>query len=506
MANAVVARQYGDAYQARQFWLQALLLLDPSSCVSEVTYEADKPKAFDDVVVRYTPSIPRSASARVPVDHYQIKWHTAAAERFGYKDLIDPELIGAASSSLLQRLKQAKAFAAPGSNFTFLTLSRIRDGDPLDELVSGNDSLLRLDRLFDNTTTDNSRMGKVRKAWREHLGLSSNDELRQVLEGFRIRHGERSLDQLREDVRICARAVGVDPGSADTSDFRLDGLARELKARGLNTLDRERLLKFLRDERVTVSPPVRPDRFLAVAIRSFGGTAAAVPGAIPANTLVLTDAFRDRYLLDGQDWQRDIRPRIENFLLAAAGRSANLRITIDALGSVAFLAGATLHTKSGISIELVQKGEAGTRHWRANDADISAASRFDVTTANLGAGREIGVAISVVHDATPAATQYISNNLPEIGRLVSFVLPSGTGQQAVTSGAHAAALAGQISSALRGMKGGDPNTPVHLFAACPNSLLFILGQQYQAIAPVTLYEFDFVRKGNQTYHPSFVLD
>ncbi|TBR21964.1 MAG: SAVED domain-containing protein, partial [Reyranella sp.] len=100
----------------------------------------------------------------------------------------------------------------------------------------------------------------------------------------------------------------------------------------------------------------------------------------------------------------------------------------------------------------------------------------------------------------------IAEYLPEIGRLVSFVLPSGTGQQGVTSGAHAAALAGQVSNELRAIKAVDLDAPAHLFAACPNSLLFFLGQQYQGIAPVTLYEFDFARKGNRTYHPSFVLD
>jgi len=99
--------------------------------VIEVTYEADKPKAFDDVVVRY--GLP-SRGQRVPVsprDYYQIKWHTAADERFGFEDLFDPGLIGAASFSLLRRLQQAKTYALPGSHFTFLTLSRIRDGDPL---------------------------------------------------------------------------------------------------------------------------------------------------------------------------------------------------------------------------------------------------------------------------------------------------------------------------------------------------------------------------------------
>jgi SMODS-associated and fused to various effectors sensor domain len=46
----------------------------------------------------------------------------------------------------------------------------------------------------------------------------------------------------------------------------------------------------------------------------------------------------------------------------------------------------------------------------------------------------------------------------------------------------------------------------HIFAACPNSLLFFLGQQHQGIAPCIVYEFDFDRRGNKTYQPSFVMD
>ncbi len=51
MVDAVVPRWHGDNYQARIFWENALNLLDPTSCVVEVTFEANGPKAFDDVVV-----------------------------------------------------------------------------------------------------------------------------------------------------------------------------------------------------------------------------------------------------------------------------------------------------------------------------------------------------------------------------------------------------------------------------------------------------------------------
>jgi SMODS-associated and fused to various effectors sensor domain len=48
-----------------------------------------------------------------------------------------------------------------------------------------------------------------------------------------------------------------------------------------------------------------------------------------------------------------------------------------------------------------------------------------------------------------------------------------------------------------------PDTPylhdavVHIFAACPNSLLFFLGQHHQGISPCIIYEFDFDRRATK---------
>ena len=52
MVDAVTPRWHGDNYQARIFWENAFNLLLPNTCVVEVTFEADGPKAFDDVVVK----------------------------------------------------------------------------------------------------------------------------------------------------------------------------------------------------------------------------------------------------------------------------------------------------------------------------------------------------------------------------------------------------------------------------------------------------------------------
>lgn len=507
MADAVVARWHGDNYQARIFWENAFNLLLPTSCVVEVAFEADGPKAFDDVVVRYDPPVARSGAERVSAEYHQVKWHVQTGGRFGYEDFTAPDFIGAKSFSLLERLQQARKTAPASAHFTFLTTYRIKDGDPLAELISGHDRTLLIERLFDGTT-DRSRMGKVRKRWREHLKQAHNEELRAVVRGLRVLDGYRSLDELRAEINLKAQVVGVLACNAAESDFRYDELARQLKVRQLSALNRELLLQICREEGLLVgrTPEPDPDPFLPIAIRSFLGPSADIIGAAPDDTLLLTDDFRQRYLQDGREWQRDIRPNVESFLQAAVKRSPKLRLILDAHASIAFLAGAVLDLKSGVETQLVQKGRVGTRTWRADDGSAAKGASFEVTEEQLGGGRDVAVAISVSQPAMAQARAYMATRLPDVGKLISFGLPGGPGQQNVAGGEHAAALAEQIANHIRTATADDPDAVVHIFAAAPNSLLFYLGQHHQAIAPCIVYEFDFDRRAQKTYQPSFVID
>ena len=505
MADSVMARWHGDNYQARIFWENAFNLLLPYSCVVEVTFEANGPKAFDDVVVKYDPPVARSGSERVSAEYHQVKWHVQTGGRFGYEDFIDPKFIGAQSTSLLERLQQARRTAPASAHFAFLTTYRIKDSDPLANLISGHDKTLLIERLFDGTT-DKSRMGKVRKCWREHLKLTTDDELKTIVCGLRVLDGHRTLEELRSEINLKAQVVGVLACNAADSDFRYDELARQLKVRQLNTLNRETFLQLCRDEGLLVEQAVEPDSFLPIAIRSFLGPAADIVGAAPEHTLLLTDDFRHRYLQDDRDWQRDIRPKVETFLRAAVRKCARLRLILDAHASIAFLAGAVLDLKSGVQTELVQKGRVGARTWRADDESAVRGRRFEIVDDDIGKGCDIAVAISVSQPTTTQAQAYATKRLPNVGKLISFDMPAGPGQQNVVGGEHATALAEQVSNHVRKVRVNDLDAIVHIFAACPNSLLFFLGQHHQAIAPCIVYEFDFDRQAHKTYQPSFIID
>lgn len=189
--------------------------------------------------------------------------------------------------------------------------------------------------------------------------------------------------------------MGVRACSAADSDFRFDELARQLKVRKRNALNRQALVRLCKEEGLLMDRPTEHDCFLPVAVRSFLGPAADIVGAAPEDTLMLTDDFRQRYLQEGREWQRDIRPKVESFLRAAVKKSAKLRLILDAHASIAFLAGAVLHLKSGIEMQLVQKGRVGTRTWHVDDGSGVKGNCFEIEEDQPGEEREIAVAISV---------------------------------------------------------------------------------------------------------------
>lgn len=501
MSNAPAARWHGDNYQARVFWENALGLLRPGSPVQAVTFEADGPKAFDDVVIYYDPPVARSSADRMSADHMQIKWHVMAGGRFGFADLIDPAFIGATSVSLLQRLMAASRSQVTGSCFTLVTTDRIRDDDQLADLISNNDMALSLDRLFEGKT-DASRFGQVRALWRGHLGFQSDDDLKPVLRNFRIRQGAPSLENLKANVVLNGAVAGVTFDEA-TSDFRPDELARRLKVRGLNRLDRTSLLTFLAEEDIPVRTPAADD-FHPISIRSFISLAADVIDAAANDTLLVTDLFRERYLKPEFDWQRDVAPRVETFLRAKVKTSPRLRLIIDGHASLAWLAGRVFDVKSAITIELVQKGRGGPRRWRADDG--ASGPSFQVTETHLGEGPDIAVGISVAQSVAAQMKAHASAHLPSVGRMLEFHFGAAPSHASVKGGAHAAALAEMIASTVREKRSSDMIARVHFFAACPNALLFFLGQIHQSYAPAVMYEFDFDRQGNGGYSRSFAID
>lgn len=494
MANPVIARWHGDDYQARFFWYQAAALKDPEyAFVVEVSYEADGPKAFDDVIVRYDPGRPNSAGERISADYHQIKFHVVEGGRFGFADLINPAFIGAAAVSILERLKQAKATAPSNSAFTLITTDRPRDDDPLSEVLSSVDGSFRWDKL--SVGGDRSRMGKVRKCWRDHLDLASDGDLQDLLSGFHIKSGYKTLDQLREDVNLRFQIAGLKP-CVETTDFVYDGAARALKAAKRYTFTREDFAKLCAEEGWLRLDG--PDEALNISIRSFSDGPNDRFDATAENTLNLTARFDDRFPAPGETWD-DLEREVRAFLQRGPGERP-MRLFLDAHSSFAFLAGDCLGLKSGLTVELVQKGRGGTSVWRADDGRNG--PRPTIREETLSGAPDVALVLSLSRDAAADVRDFVSTHLPQVGRILNLTPEQRPGQTAVLGGAHAAEIADAAAEAVKAARLTIGAT-VHIFVSGPNAVAFFLGQHAASFGRWRTYEFDFQRRLHGTYSPSF---
>lgn len=495
MANSVTALLQGHDYQARIFWLYATALRDPKQPhVAKVSYEADSPKAFDDVVVLYDPPRVSMGPNRISADHYQIKFHVTHAGGFGYEDLTKPGFIGAKTYSLLERLRDAKAKAVEQSVFKLVTIESILDGDPLKELLSATDNSLRLDKLFDGTGP-RSRMGRVRDHWKSHLKMTDDAELRSLLAGFRILPQHRSLEQMRDEVNLRLRTVGLKP-CYQTSEFSYDAAVRALKARGLYEFTREAFEALCIEEGWI--QPMPEEAYAAVAVRTFSDGPGDKLDAPEARSLSLVDRFDGRHLKADLTWA-DLRTPLVDFLEGARAEP-RVRIFLNAHASIAFLSGDRLGLKTGVSVELVQRGRSGTSVWRSDDGkngDIPVAE-----VEKMGEGLDVALVISIARDALPDVKSYLAAHAAKVGKVVHLRAAPKPGPNAVAGGEHAAVIADAAVDAVRNA-GLKPGATVHIFVAGPNAVSFFLGQHAASLGRWVVYEFDFERRDHGSYQPSF---
>lgn len=499
MSKAVAPRWHGDNYQSRFFWIHAASLLDPERPeVVEVTFEADGPKAFDDVVVRYDPGRPRaSGPGRITVDYHQIKWHVDSSGRFGFEDLISPAFIGATSVSILERLKMAKERAEDGAAFHLITTDRVTDGDQLGELISQVDGCLRLKVLKEGKTAA-SRMGKVRQCWREHLKLSSDEELYALLEGLHITEGHASLEKLRHDVSVQFRLVGL-VGAENETAFIYDEAARQLLIKDVNRFDRASFQQWCETEQWFLPKKVIARRSVSLSTFPPRPTPAHMREASPENTLSLADRFEGRHLREGVTWA-DLKAPIIDFLKGRLAEQPVMRLFLETHSSVAFLAGSALRFKDGADVEIVQRGDRNPGIvWDSNDG-CEGPPPLIISEA-VGLGKNIALAVGLTRDPTKMVMEYVGRCLPDVGTVMHVAPAGGVSQNAIVGGQHAASVATAISEAVRAIR--QPGGTVHVFLVAPNTFSFMLGQQAEAIGRCVVYEFDFSGQIDGSYQPTF---
>ena len=182
MVYAIGARTQGDDYQAKMFWLNATRLLLPYSRVVRVVYENPATRYFDDVAVYYSCDIAIERGEYCKSDHFQVKFHVDHSGRFSYESFTEPAFLGAKEMSLLQRVHGFLGSHPDPCRLFIVAPWGIKDGDPLNKLVSNTNGEIRLRKLF----ASESSMRRVKEHWAGHLGLADDVSLKRSIAPIRV--------------------------------------------------------------------------------------------------------------------------------------------------------------------------------------------------------------------------------------------------------------------------------------------------------------------------------
>ncbi|MGG6294902.1 SAVED domain-containing protein [Leptolyngbya sp. AN02str] len=502
MARAIAARNQGDDYQARWFWFQACRLFGDRTKVVRVVYEANNIKSFDDISVYFDGRFDEEGNP-LHAEYYQVKFHVTSAGALTWENLIDPSFINATSVSLLERLRDAqKKYAPRGTEAHFILHSpwTVHPDDLLAKIHSESDGRLDWHRLAEGGSR--SELGKVRAAWRAHLGIKTDEELRIILRPLRIRQG-RTLQELAESLNDKLFRAGLRPVDENCLCHPYDDLIRKLLQYGKTEFTHTDIKDICKRENLWMGHSAVEPTIRQIGIRSFLRWAENLEDETDA-MLDLLRWFDGRNIRSPELWQ-EIYPNIESFLSKELRPSQRYDFHLHAHASIAFAVGYCVDSKSGIDAAVVQSTRAGRQIWRPS-LHINA-ERYPSWTASSELisqdETDTAVALCVTHNVTADIRHYIEReNLP-IGRILAFSLPSGSNQSSILDADHAKLLAEQLAALLREQRTGrERQGKLHLFVAAPNALVFFIGQVSRSFGSCVFYEYDFDSNAPGAYQPS----
>jgi hypothetical protein len=497
MASSVRPVFFGEDYQHRYFWIQACRLFTEARVVQRVSLEKPIIKAFDDVVTNYAAPRLDAHGRRLDADHFQLKFHVDFRRNFGGLDLTEPRFVNATRRSILQRAADASASGDIPARLSLVTSYRISEDDPLRHLVAANDGEMVTNRLFDDRPR--SEMGKLREAWRAHLGGINDDGLERVLRHLRIQDGVTfgQLNERLQDKLALAGLELVDDGRFDDTYL---GMSRGFIKARMHDHDALSLEPILREHGRWRGGLAEADGPIELAIRSFPRQSYELEDV--ARLLDLVPYFHGRETIAGIDWDRDLAPPIQHFLDQQV-RNGQYDLHFDAHLSIGYLAGYMLG-KTDSDVAPVQR--QGRVVWRPTGADLTGPLWADVREVRLGDGPDLAIALEVTRAVSDDVAEYAKRSAPSIGRLLVLAMADGSGDRSVQDGDHASALAQRAAQLIEEHRSVEERErPLHLFAAAPIALMFMVGREGRGFGRTTLYEFDFDTRAPGAYQPSFHL-
>ena len=237
-----------------------------------------------------------------------------------------------------------------GARFRLVTNWQIDRSDALRDLIHQRSHTLRLDRMF-AAGGDRSAMGRVRKLWREHLGLTE-EELRLLARTLAFSESPESLEQLRESLDPLLRIAGLRRVPLHESASVYDDVVFQWMGQGRLEFNRSNFRSACEREGLIADGGEPAPKVYGV--KSFEHATDRLEDRCTA-VLDLIANFDDRQLRSDSDWQQVLYPALKVFLLDSAKDENRLRLALDAHLTLSFAAGSVLNIKSGRIIELEQR-------------------------------------------------------------------------------------------------------------------------------------------------------
>lgn len=499
MANAIAARLLGDDYQHRVFWFQACRMFDERPKVARVELEANNVKSLDDVIVHYDPPI-NDCGEVLHAEYYQVKFHVAHDGAFTWQALTDPAFINASSVSLLQRIRNAQQQYAPnGTGCRFIVYSpwSVHPDDELASVWSTTDGRIRWDRLSQGGPK--SGTGKVRDAWKQHLSLTSDDDLRITLAPLRIRIGPHA-DELNTWLNDRLRLAGLAPVDEGAQTHPYCDLCRTFVKTGQRVFDRAAIERLCKAEGLWRGVTFTEPTAKRIGIRSFLRATDYLED-VTDDVLCLLHHFEGRKILAPSQWT-NVFEDVEAFLKRTTTSSYPHHIHLAAHGTVAFCAGYLLDSKTGVNVSPVQATNKGRVVWHGMPSTSVTPNWLLEEYFLSKQGTELAIAVSITHAIGNDVQQYLRASQAKVRRLLHVTLPT-IGSSAIHDGSQAFTLAQSLVQSIRAaLSDSERGSPLHLFWAAPNAFMFLFGQMARCLGPCVLYEYDFESRIPNGYEPS----
>ena len=349
-----------------------------------------------------------------------------------------------------------------------------------------------------------SNNGKLRKLWRDRLGVDE-EELRQIVRRLVILGLPFTLDAIDIWLDAALTRAGLISAHDCTSVRRYDDLARKLLSQKRVEFGPEEFRTLCMDEQLFAPPPTSAAGSpWTLGIRSFMHKFDNMDNRCD-DVLDLIEYFDGRYPQSLSIWNDALLPKMDDFLIRHAVQHDELRLVLDAHTSLAFASGTVLDAKAGKTIWIEQRF-GPKRYWSFDDTQGDVVNpMFDVIIDHDNKdAEEIFCGVGITHDVEGDVNDYLAGVMPKNGARLFATIANGVSNSAVRSGTHAWRLSEELVRQLRLLGAGPGGPRVHLFIAAPNTFTFFLGQHSRALGPVTIYEFDFDGYRGGGYSPGLV--